>query len=433
VEGGKYRFLFRARRRTLIFINFHLRFLLRLFSGITLILNLSKMGKLRPNKRYRKKSIRYLRWAIKAAFLLLFIVPVAYVPRGQLLSVSSFFFVKPTGLISGFTSIQSIFLVPITQAPCSIWLSYYGNINLGLWIMDPFGGLQVLLTGQVAHLRLIPTIIAILFFVILIVLLGNVFCSWVCPIGTIIDSFDKGIEKFFPKVEAKRKKRSLRRRQSEHEGAGGHLGCLLCPLRKVNGVLANGILASALVGSAVLKFPVFCAVCPIGIVSRGMIHLKTMMTITRIWFVWWLEMFSVPIVATLLSLREKRYWCRRLCPVGAFLGMVGSLNPFIKPRVKEERCVMKGCPEDCEDYRIDYCGWCRIMDDRKCEKVCPVDIDLLDHGSLAQCTKCLECYLVCDYDAISIDFLAKPDVFQSVTRFCNRIRGVLPKIGLTRP
>ena len=380
------------------------------------------MRNLRPNKRFRKKSIRYLRWAVKAAFLLLFMLPVAYLPRGKLLFASSFFFVKPTGQISGFTSIQPFFMVPINQAPCSTFLSYYGSVNPSFWIMDPFGGLQVLLTGQVEHLLLIPTIAAILFFVILTVLLGNVFCSWVCPVGTIIDSFDRSVEKFFPKVEAKRNKRALERRQGKHKGEEGHLGCLLCPLRKVNGVLAKGILASALVGSAVLKFPVFCAVCPIGIVSRGMIHFKSMMAITRMWMVWWLELLSVPIVATLLSLREKRYWCKRICPVGAFLGIVAALNPFIKPRVKKERCVMKGSPEDCEDYHVDYCGWCRIMDDRKCEKVCPVDISLVDHGSLAQCTKCLECYAVCDYDAISVDFLGKPEIFQSITRFYNRIR-----------
>jgi len=380
------------------------------------------MRNLRPNKRYRKKSIRYLRWVIKAAFLLLFVVPVAYVPRGPLLHVSSFFFVKPANHIYQFTYIKSSFTVPITQSPCSVWLSYYGNMSPGLWIMDPFGGLQVLLTGRVDHFRLIPVVVAILFFVILIVLLGNFFCSWVCPVGTIIDSFDKGIEKFFPKVEAKRNKRFRRRRQSNHKGQGRHLGCPLCPLHKLNGVLANGILASALVGSAILKFPVFCAVCPIGIVSRGMFHFKTMMTLTQTWMVWWLEMVSVPIVAVLLSLREKRYWCKHLCPVGAFLGAVGASNPFIKPRVKEKRCVMKGCPEDCEDYHLDYCGWCRLLDDRKCEKVCPVDINLVDHGSLAQCTKCLECYVVCDYDAISIDFLGKPDVFQSITRFYNSIR-----------
>jgi len=385
-------------------------------------MNLSKIKNLRFYKKYRKKNIRYLRWGVKAVFLLLFTVPVAYLARSQQLSVSSFFSVKPTGQISGFTSVEAFFMVPITQSPCSVWLSYYGSVNPGLWIMDPFGGLQVLLSGQVEPLLLVPTIIAILLFVILTVLLGNVFCSWVCPVGTIIDSFDKFVEKYFPKVEAKRNKRSQQRKESKNEGHESHLGCPLCPLHKINGFLSNGILASALVGSAVFKFPVFCAVCPIGIVSRGMIHFKSMMSVTRMWMVWWLELLAVPVVATLLSLREKRYWCKRLCPVGAFLGMVGALNPFIKPRVKEERCIMKGCPEDCKDSRLDICLFCRLMDDYQCEKVCPVDIDLANHGSLAKCTKCLECYIVCDYDAISIDFLGKPDIIQSGNSVYNRIR-----------
>ncbi|MBA7528162.1 hypothetical protein ES705_20345 [subsurface metagenome] len=387
-------------------------------------MNLGKIKNLRFYKSNRKKNIRYLRWGIKAAFLLLFTVPVAYLARGQELSVGSFFFVKPTGQISGFTSIQEFFMVPITQSPDSIWLSYYGNSNPGYWIVEPFGGLQVLLTGQVEYSFLIPTIIAILLFALLTVLLGNVFCSWGCPIGTIIDSFDKGIEKFFPKIEAKREKKSQQRIEKErkHKKRGKHLGCSVCPLHKINGNLAKGILVSSLVGSAIFKFPVFCAVCPIGIVSRGLFHFKAMMSITGMWMVWWLEMLFVPIAATILSLRERRYFCKRICPVGAFLGVVGSLNPFIKPRVNHDKCIMKGCPEDCNDSHLDICLFCRLMDAKKCEKVCPVDIDLVDHGSLAKCTKCLECYIVCPYDAISLNFSGKPDVIQSSTRFYNRIR-----------
>jgi ferredoxin-type protein NapH len=383
-------------------------------------MNLSKTENMGFYKKHRKKNIRYLRWTIKAAFLLLFLVPVAYLARSQQLGVSSFFFVNPTGQISGFTTIESFFMVPITQSPCSTWLSYYGSVSPGLWIMEPFGGLQVLLSGQVGLSLLVPTIIAILFFIVLTVLLGNIFCSWVCPIGTIIDSFDKGIEKYFPNLEAKRAKRSKQRKEQKQKNNG--LGCPLCPLHKINGFLAQGILASALVGSAVLKFPVFCAVCPIGIVTRGLTHFKSMMSITRIWMIWWLEMMAVPAVAILLSIREKRYWCKRLCPVGAFLGMIGSLNPFIKPQVNDDQCIMKGCPEDCKGSRLGICLFCRLMDDKICEKVCPVDIDLLDHGSLAKCTKCLECYIVCPYDAISLNFFGKPDIIQSSTRFYERIR-----------
>ena len=368
----------------------------------------------------RRKRIRYFRWVVKAFFLLLFIVPVAYLPRGQELGVSSLLSVNPTGQINVFTSIESFFMVPITESPCSFNLRYYGDIAPGFWLMDPFGGLQVLVSGQVGHTFLFQTLVDILFFAVLTVLLGNVFCSWVCPVGTLIDSFDKTIEKFFPNLNVKRVQRWKRRRAKKSEGS--KLGCPVCPVHKLNGVWAHGIVASAVVASAVFKFPVFCAVCPIGIVSRGLVHFKSMMAITQVWMIWWIELLAVPIGAIILSLREKRYWCKRICPVGAFLGLIGSFNPFIKLQVKDDRCIMKACPEGCQGNQLDICLLCRSMDDTKCEKVCPVDIDLVNHGSLARCTKCMECYIVCDYDAIRIEYVGKPDAIQSTKGLINRLR-----------
>ena len=83
---------------------------------------------------------------------------------------------------------------------------------------------------------------------------------------------------------------------------------------------------------------------------------------------------------------------------------------------------MKGCPKDCEDYRIDYCGLCRQIDQKRCEKVCPQGIDLLDKGSLAKCTKCLECYMQCERDAIEIDIYRTPDVVSAIRSFKARIK-----------
>lgn len=73
---------------------------------------------------------------------------------------------------------------------------------------------------------------------------------------------------------------------------------------------------------------------------------------------------------------------------------------------------MKGCPDECRDYQKDYCIICRYEDNRKCEKVCPVDINLVDDGSLHKCTKCMECYIICEYDAIKVDLVGKPEVFR---------------------
>jgi len=384
-------------------------------------MNLSETGNLGFSGRLGKRWIRYFRWVVKAFFLVLFTVPIAYLASGQELSVSSLVFSGPTGTFSGFTTVDSFFMVPIVESPCSIWLSYYGDVNLGVWVIDPLGGLQVLVSGQVGHL-LVPTVVALLIFVGVTVLLGNVFCSWACPVGTLIDGFDRVVAKSLPEIEAKRRRR--RRQYVEENRRSGKEGgsCGLCPMSWIGGWLGKAIIATSLLGTAVFRFPVFCTVCPIGIVSRGLFHFKAMMTITRTWMVWWLEMLAVPVAATLLSLRERRYWCRRVCPVGALLSMVGSLNPFIKPRVRDERCVLKGCPEECRDSSLDLCMFCRVLDAKDCEQVCPVDIDLVNHGSLARCTKCMECYIACPYDAITINLTGKPDIVRATTEITKRLK-----------
>jgi ferredoxin-type protein NapH len=367
------------------------------------------------NMRNWKKSLRYFRWAVKVIFLLLFIVPVAYLIGAPQIPVTSQLVALPT---------TSYLMMPVNQAVCSIWTISFDNTNPGAWILCPVGAAQLLLTG--APVQIPNIIIAMLLFLFPIILFGNFFCGWACPVGTMIDIFDKGVEKFLPKVEAKREKRNQKKRQKKHWEQNSPLVCPSCPIGKIMskryGVLANGVFAASLLGSAILRFPIFCAVCPIGIVTRGMFHLRSILSITGKSLTIFIELWAIPIVAVVASIRERRYWCKKLCPVGALLNGAGALNPFIKPRVKEERCIMKGCPEDCEDYHIDFCGWCRLMDDYKCEKVCPVDIDLVNHGSLARCTKCLECYIVCDYNAISMDAFGKPDVIQSIKRLYNRIQ-----------
>jgi polyferredoxin len=70
------------------------------------------------------------------------------------------------------------------------------------------------------------------FFLLSIFVLGNVFCGWACPVGTIIDSFDKGVERFMPKLNTKREERfqrSIEKSKASHSSAV----CPMCPLRRV--------------------------------------------------------------------------------------------------------------------------------------------------------------------------------------------------------
>jgi len=369
-------------------------------------------------KGKHRKIIRYFRWFVKAMFLLIFMMPIAYVLGAPSVPVYSF-------LYEGLN--QSLLLAPLGQSPCVIWLVDFNSLVHGTRIVDPFWGLQNVLAGRVLIGDLIPAIGAMLLFIIPILVLGNMFCGWVCSVGTVVDSFDRVVERFLPKLNAKRVERSLRNKEmrAKRQSQLSKTICPSCPLGRLSGrygLVANGVMVSSLVGSAVFRFPVFCTVCPIGITTRGVQHLASMSSVTGRFLPLIIELWAIPVVAVVLSLREKRFWCKKLCPVGALLNVVGAFNPFFKPVVISDKCRMKGCPKDCEDYRLDYCFMCRQMDEKKCEKVCPLDINLVDQESLARCTKCLECYITCESDAIEIKLSGMPDAVPALSRFFKRKR-----------
>lgn len=359
-------------------------------------------------KTHRRKYLRYLRWTSKIAFLILFLIPIAYVPSSQ-------YWQTPIAPVTSvFLPIDKpLFRLPLDESPCSIWLSGWSNPVLGSWLVEPLGAIQALLTGKVGEVLLVATLVALFLVVALLLVFGVAFCSWACPIGTMVDSFDKFVEKFLHSIEAKRAITRARNMQIR-DSTNSNFLCKACPVSKAinKGAVANGLLIGSFVAAPILGFNGFCLVCPIGISTRSLFHLKSTTYITKVVNPIFIELWIIPILAILLSLKERRFFCNKLCPVGALFGGIASLNPFIKPKIDPSKCIMKGCPEDCKDSSIDYCGTCRYEDDRKCEKVCPANINLVDNGSLHRCSKCFECYIACDHDAIKMRAIGKPDIFR---------------------
>ena len=209
-----------------------------------------------------------------------------------------------------------LFTSPYSGSVCSLLLVSYDYVGPGAWLICPVGGLQALLTGKVIGPLLFSTLIALFLFLIPIFLLGNVFCGWFCPLGTIIDGFDKGVERLMPKTNLKREERIKRNREKKTKN--NTFICPTCPLGRFlankNAAVANGVLVSALVGSAILRLPLFCSICPIGISNRGMFHLKSLTAITGKMMPIIIELWLIPVIAVLASSREKRYWCRKIRP-----------------------------------------------------------------------------------------------------------------------
>jgi len=328
------------------------------------------------------------------------------------------------------------------QSICSFLLFSWTSLGPGGWLICPVGGLEILLTaGQLPKGGLnvdwltLSLFSAISIFLFSIILLGPIFCSWICPLGTAVDGFDKGVEKFMPKLNKKREERL--KQNLEKNKKKSRFVCPTCPfgnfLANKNATVANGILITALAGSAILRFPIWCSICPIGILSQGMFHLKSVTRISQlggfkqIWMPVLVELWIFPVIALVLSLREKRYWCRRICPLGALVRFFAKFNPFFKPTVKTAKQVDKENPKTGEGNRLAYCAECSKMDQRACESVCPQGLGPLKAKGSAACTKCLECYVECENDMIGIKWYQTPDAVLWLRRFFKKLKRRLKK------
>jgi ferredoxin-type protein NapH len=253
----------------------------------------------------------------------------------------------------------ALFLVVTTGTVCTVVL------GKGLAFSEPLGVLQLIFTQALKpnfSFSFITTsiIVGTVIFVGITVLFGRAFCAWACPIGTVIDAIDTGLEKLKFKPFFTR-----------HNPFAGNM--------KQNGLVRNGstkfaFLGATLAGSAVFKTPVWCAFCPIGTICRGAVA-GAEVSIGA-------ELLAIPAVGG-LSLGEKRFWCKYLCPVGGFLTLLSKYNIFIKPRMR--------------DAQHRNCGLCT--------KICPEGINLCEEKSYARCTKCLECYGKCPSGAVKIDLM----------------------------
>lgn len=78
-----------------------------------------------------------------------------------------------------------------------------------------------------------------------------------------------------------------------------------------------------------------------------------------------------------------RKWCHKLCPLGAFMSLVGAKAPLLRPRVAAHKCLRE-----------------QGIDCRACVKACPEQLD--PHSpSIPECTKCGLCVEACPAGAIT--------------------------------
>lgn len=224
---------------------------------------------------------------------------------------------------------------------------------------DPFAVLQIFLTGHVLESEVI---IGAALMLALYLLLGRIWCSWVCPINMVTDLAGwlrnkLGISNM---VTLKRNTRYA--------------------------VLLLTLVLSVLTGVAAFEW-----ISPISMMHRGIIF--------GIGF-GWTAILGIFLLDLLIL---KHGWCGHICPLGAFYSLTGKAAQ-LRIAFDTPTCT--------------HCG--------ECAKVCPEPQVLnLKKASKAwmvasgECTNCGRCIAVCPEDTLKFNFrqsIKKPETVSATTQ-----------------
>lgn len=188
-------------------------------------------------------------------------------------------------------------------------------------------------------------------------LLPRAFCGYVCPLGTLFDVFDWLLGK------------RVRLLRSERAGWWTHTRyCLLAVvmIAAVCGVLLSGFVAAIPVLTRAMLF----VPSPVQMGLRKGWYLVPPMNAGHV--------LSISLVALMLGLASlgRRFWCRCVCPTGAFFSLCNLLR--LRERRVTEKCVRCGrCVDACAFGAISNDFSTRPLDCascRTCSGVCPNNV-----------------------------------------------------------
>ncbi|MDR2715402.1 MAG: 4Fe-4S binding protein [Coriobacteriaceae bacterium] len=266
-------------------------------------------------------------------------------------------------------------------------LSGAGNLSsFGYGLISavcPLGAVEAMIAANTVIPRALLSLGVVL---LLAVLFGRAFCAWVCPAPLL--------QRWFP---GRRGTKNGSSGQDGPDGEGGQPGPgapasdsrAYRLMRSVGFDSRYIVLGGALVSTAAFGFPVFCLVCPVGLVFA------TIFTVFRLFAFGELTvtLLAFPIILV-LELVVFRKWCTRICPLGALVSLMAAANRFFRVSWDESKCL-----EATQGMR---CSLCHKACSR--EKVDPRGKEPAARGPNS-CTKCRECTDACPAKAISFPFL----------------------------
>ncbi len=233
----------------------------------------------------------------------------------------------------------------------------------GLSLTDPLGGLESIFASKAATLTLW---MAMLIPLVATMLLGRVFCSWMCPAGFIFEMADK-----------------LR-----------HLLARIgIPLRSVSFETLNKytLLTAGLVCAFFAGLPLLGHFYPpaiLGRVAHQAADAQFYPVLTRVdtaGTIWFSGAASFLVFIILIEVVfARRMWCRYFCPGGALYALLGWRR-FIRIGNETSRCT--------------HCA--------ECIRVCPMGLNPMKPDPGLECDNCLVCLTACEPGSLTLKFRLK--------------------------
>jgi polyferredoxin len=247
--------------------------------------------------------------------------------------------------------------------------------------LDPLIGISASLSARTLIIKSFPALLIILFTIVF----GRFFCGWICPLGSLLDGTDR-----YGSPKNPNERSSARR-------------------------IKFGILTAVLIGS-VFSLQLSGFFDPISLFTRSMTAFLYPLSVfategilgflSKIPFLEnplfnldsLLRRFLLPlaprtfqgavligfmlVLIILLGIKQKRFWCRNLCPLGALLGLFSIFRPY-------RRKVS------------DFCSSCGL-----CARKCRMGAIPKDYYETLQteCINCRDCIAVCPTKAVSFGF-----------------------------